>query len=142
MSDLERWEDVKEDIRHRINFVDLVEDYVSLERRGDSYWGLCPFHAEKTPSFCVTPSMGIFKCFGCGEGGDIFEFFMKIENCEFMDALEMLARRASVELPDQGQTEKSDSLHGKLIEINEYALDCYRRAFANEPGEKAREYLA
>ncbi len=141
MSDIERWEEVKEEIRHRLDFVNLVEDYVRLEQRGDSYWGLCPFHAEKTPSFCVTPSMGIFKCFGCGEGGDIFEFFMKIENCDFMDALEMMARRASVELPDAEKSDGKDSLRSKLIEINEYALDCYRRAFKNEPGEKARRYL-
>ncbi len=141
MSDLERWEEVKEEIRQRLDFVNLVEDYVRLDQRGDSYWGLCPFHAEKTPSFCVTPSMGIFKCFGCGEGGDIFEFFMKIESCDFMDALEMLARRASVELPSREQSEGQDSMRGKLLELNEYALDCYRRAFKNEPGKKARRYL-
>ena len=83
----------KNDIR------DLISQYVHLKKAGNSYVGLCPFHNEKTPSFSVSPQKGIFHCFGCGEGGNVIHFMMKIENMSFVEAVEKLAERAGVTLP-------------------------------------------
>ncbi|MFP4686742.1 MAG: DNA primase, partial [bacterium] len=110
------------------------------EKKGKSYWGLCPFHPEKTPSFAVTPEMGIYKCFGCGEGGDIFSFLMNIEGCEFLEAMKMLAQRSGVELPSEKEDGKQN-LRRKLFEINEYAMGRYREAFWKKIGAPARRYM-
>jgi DNA primase len=134
------WETAKERIRDRIDFVGLVEEYVTLEERGKGYWGLCPFHTEDTPSFSVTPSMGIYKCFGCGAGGDVFDFFMKIENCEFKEALRRLADRADVDLPSGGSSESS-SRDDRLRAVTNYAAERYREAFWSEVGKPARRYM-
>src|SRR6476620_7771804 len=91
--------DAVADVRDRIGIVDLVQPYVpSLKRAGRSYKGLCPFHQEKTPSFIVFPDSQNFHCFGCGRGGDVFSFYMGVENAEFREALQELARRAGVTL--------------------------------------------
>jgi len=86
------------EIRLRIDIVDLVSQRVNLKAAGKNYVGLCPFHADKKPSFYVTPSIGRYKCFACGEGGDIFTWVMKTQNLEFRDALEYLADKAGVSL--------------------------------------------
>lgn len=136
------WEAAKERIRDRVDFVGLVEEYVSLEERGKGYWGLCPFHTEDTPSFSVTPSMGIFKCFGCGEGGDLFDFYMKIENCNFSEAMKRLADRTNVELPQTSESNDTTSGHtSDLREITNYAMERYEEAFWSAVGERARNYM-
>jgi DNA primase len=141
MSSTNDWEDAKERVRDRIDFVGLVEEYVNLEERGKGYWGLCPFHTEDTPSFSVTPSMGIFKCFGCGEGGDVFDFYMEIENCDFKEALRRLAERVDVDLPS-GTDEETSNRRSRLREISNYAAKCFRGAFWGDPGKQAREYMS
>ncbi|MFB6346009.1 MAG: DNA primase [bacterium] len=141
MPAVDDWETAKETVRERIDFVGLVEEYVTLEERGQGYWGLCPFHSEDTPSFSVTPSMGIYKCFGCGAGGDVFDFYMEIESCDFSDALRRLADRVGVELPSSGEESSEDSLSNKLFDVNEYACEKYREAFNGEVGQQARSYM-
>lgn len=97
-------EDVIEEVRAANDIIDVIGNYVNLKRRGASYQGLCPFHHEKTPSFSVTPDKQIFHCFGCGVGGNVIRFIMKIENIGFTEAVEFLADRANITLPTYDQT--------------------------------------
>ena len=92
-------DDIIEEVRMRNDIVDIVSQYVKLTRRGSTYFGLCPFHNEKTPSFSVTPSKQMYYCFGCGAGGNVFNFVMEYENYTFGEALQHLADRAGVQLP-------------------------------------------
>ena len=98
------FEGFKEQVRNAVDMVDVISGYVSLKKRGQNYWGCCPFHGEKTPSFSVNPGKSMFYCFGCHEGGDIFKFIMKIENCGFMDALKLLAGRYGIPVPERQKT--------------------------------------
>lgn len=144
MASSDDWETAKERVRDRVDFVGLVEEYVTLEERGKGYWGLCPFHTEDTPSFSVTPSMGIYKCFGCGAGGDVFDFYMEIESCDFKEALRRLADRVDVELPSSsgsGDDSRVPDRKQRLRDVTEYAADRYREAFRSEVGESARNYM-
>ena len=92
-------EDIIEQVRSENNIVDVIGDYVKLQKKGSSYFGLCPFHNEKSPSFSVSPHKQMYYCFGCGEGGNVISFLMKYENYTFVEALEVLANRAGIELP-------------------------------------------
>ena len=92
-------DDIIEEVRMKNDIVDVISQYVRLTRRGSSYFGLCPFHNEKTPSFSVTPSKQMYYCFGCGAGGNVYNFVMQYENYSFGEALSHLAERAGVELP-------------------------------------------
>ena len=92
-------DDLIEEIRMKNDIVDVISGYVKLQRKGSSYFGLCPFHNEKSPSFSVSPGKQMYYCFGCGAGGNVFTFLMEYENFTFPEALEMLANRAGVELP-------------------------------------------
>ena len=98
------FENFKEQVKSAVDMVDVISGYVSLKKRGQNYWGCCPFHGEKTPSFSVNPGKSMFYCFGCHEGGDIFKFIMKIENCGFMDALKLLAGRYGIPVPERQKT--------------------------------------
>ena len=93
-------DDIVEEVRARNDIVDVISGYVKLQRRGSSYFGLCPFHNEKSPSFSVSPSKQMYYCFGCGAGGNVFTFLMEYENYTFPEALKMLADRAGVSLPE------------------------------------------
>src|SRR2546423_2179219 len=124
----------------------LVEDVVRLRKSGSTYKGLCPFHQERTPSFTVSPARGTFKCFGCGEGGDAITFVEKTENVDFVDAIELLARRFGVELeyeeasPEQEHRRRRDE---RLRALLERAAEFYARVlWDSDAGAGTREYLA
>ena len=98
------FENFKEHVRSTADKVEVISSYVPLKKRGQNFWGCCPFHGEKTPSFSVNPGKNMFYCFGCHEGGDIFKFIMKIENCGFMDAMKLLAGRYGIAVPEKLKT--------------------------------------
>ncbi len=123
------------EIKERLDIVELVGDSVPLRKVGKNLRGLCPFHAEKTPSFYVSPERQTFHCYGCGRGGDIFSFVMEREGLSFPEAMEMLAERAGVEI------RRSASGKRNLSEIMEIALGFYRESLQSPSGEAARKYL-
>lgn len=130
-----------DEIKQRIDIVDLVAQYVTLRRAGRAYTGLCPFHQERTPSFHVDPARQTWHCFGaCGTGGDIFGFVMKKEGCDFREALRILAERAGVELHGH-RDEREDSRRARLYELNEAAAAFFAAALAGDRGGVARAYL-
>ncbi len=127
-----------------MNIRDVVAEYVTLRKAGSGYKGLCPFHQEKTPSFTVHPVRQTYHCFGCGEGGDVYDFLCKIAGLTFMEAVEDVARRAGVEVPraDVSPEQRREAhLRTTLIGINEAATDAYRRALDGPGGAAARAYL-
>lgn len=135
-----------EQIKERINIEEVVGSYLTLKRAGANLKGLCPFHNEKTPSFMVNPERQIFKCFGCGEGGDIFTFIEKIEGVDFYNSLKILADRAGVKLQQKsvkrGDTEYKSDQKTTLFEINDLASKVYHKILVDHPkAEKARNYL-
>jgi DNA primase len=132
-----------ETIRQRIDIVELVSRYVKLRKVGSNYSGLCPFHAEKAPSFSVSPRKGFFHCFGCKASGDVFSFLMKIEGKDFPEVLQELADRAGVELPKRRQADIRGREEGRRqIEINQTAADYYHRQLLDPgAGKRARDYL-
>jgi len=127
-----------DDIRARINIVDLVGQRVQLKKTGKNYTGLCPFHDDKRPSFTVTPQLGRYKCFSCGEGGDIFTWVMKTQNVDFGEALQILAPMAGVELSNR-PTGQSRSEKSQQLEIMEEALRFFREQLGRSA--TARDYL-
>jgi DNA primase len=129
-----------DEIRTRLDIVDVIGETVALKKAGNTYKGLCPFHSEKSPSFNVNRERGLFKCFGCGESGDIFAFVMKTTGITFPEALRELARRAGVTLKSSGRTDSGvrDAIH----EMNAAALAFFTRNLLEDSGAEARAYLA
>ncbi|NBC17684.1 MAG: DNA primase [Bacteroidetes bacterium] len=135
-------DDKLEEVRAASDIVDVVSDYVKLKKRGSNYFGLCPFHNEKTPSFSVNPSMGIFKCFGCHEGGDVFSFISKIENIGFTETVRLLAERAGIPLPvDEAQREQSSEVESIYHALRFAARFFYKQLTQTDAGQPALEYL-
>ncbi len=133
--------DTISEIKQKIDIVDLIGSYVSIKKAGRNYKGLCPFHSENTPSFMVSPELQIFKCFGCGEAGDIFKFIQKIEGVEFSTALEQLAQKAGVKLEKRDYDPES-SKRKQLYHINSLAAKYYHYILTRHPqGKKGLEYL-
>ena len=93
------WDELVQQIKERLDIVDVISQEVVLKKKGNNYWGLCPFHKDKNPSFCVTPHLGIYKCFSCGEAGDTLKFIMKTRNIEFKDLIIELAEKFGLEVP-------------------------------------------
>ncbi|GAG39517.1 unnamed protein product, partial [marine sediment metagenome] len=134
----------KGEILSRVDIVDVVSESVALKQRGKRWVGLCPFHSEKTPSFTVTPDLGLFKCFGCGKGGDVFSFIQYRENVPFIEAMQILADRVGVDLDRKGSGDPSSGgpTRADLARINDWAVGFFRRnLLASETGRSAREYL-
>jgi DNA primase len=128
-------------IKKRIDIVDLVSDYVSLKKAGRNYKALCPFHTEKTPSFMVNPERGIFKCFGCGKGGDAIAFLQEVDHLEFPEALRVLAKRAGVELKEYRPSPQSQ-LREKVMAAQVVAAKFYQTILLDHAaGKVALEYL-
>ncbi|MBO7628142.1 MAG: DNA primase, partial [Paludibacteraceae bacterium] len=117
-------------IKEAANIVDVVGDYVTLRRAGTSYKGLCPFHNEKTPSFIVTPSKNICKCFGCGGGGDSISFIMKMENLSYLDALRFLAKKIGINVVEKELTpeeKEQQTLRDKMLDANQWLQDYFEK---------------
>jgi DNA primase len=132
---------VVEEVRERAEIVEVVGEHVSLKRAGKEFKALCPFHNEKTPSFYVVPAKGFYKCFGCGESGDVFSFLMEHLGLSFNEAVEKLATRYGVEIPRQESRPEDDALR-PYREAVAFAADFYeRRLRDDEAGERARGYL-
>lgn len=133
---------VIEDIKNRLNIVDVLSGYIQLKRAGSNYKAVCPFHNEKSASLMVSPAKQIWHCFGCGEGGDVFGFITRYENLEFRDALKLLADRAGVVLPQRSGVKKEDSgLKDKLLRINKFAAAYYHQQLFTAQGKAALEYV-
>lgn len=128
-------------IRVGLDIVDLVSRYVTLKRAGTNWKGLCPFHAEKTPSFMVNPKKGIFHCFGCGAGGDAFGFVMRQDRLSFPEAVRALANTAGVTLPEKERSPSEESGREELFKVMELAARFYADALAKPEGAPARQYL-
>lgn len=133
---------VSDEVKQRIDIVDLISRYTPLKRSGATYKGLCPFHSERTPSFIVFPNSGTWRCFGaCGVGGDIFSFVMRKENLDFRDALQLLAKEAGVNL-EENEADASGDQRSKLYEINEIAATYFQEILRHHAAaQPARDYL-
>lgn len=132
-----------EEIKSRNDIVDIISQYVVLKRSGRNFFGLCPFHKEKSPSFSVSPDKQIFHCFGCGVGGNVFHFVSKIENLSFRETVEMLAERSGVELPtlENEEDNKLLQLKSKVYQINELTAKFYHENLYKPSAKKAQEYV-
>jgi DNA primase len=130
-----------EEIKKKLNIVDIVSEHVALKKKGKNHVGLCPFHGEKTGSFMVNEELQIYKCFGCGAGGDVYKFLMEVEGLDFSEALEKLAGKAGVKLAER----KNENRDGKreLLEVHSLATEYYHYLLTKHAaGEVARKYLA
>lgn len=137
-------EDIIEEVRSRNDIVDVISQYVRLTRKGSTYFGLCPFHNEKTGSFSVSPNKQMYYCFGCHAGGNVFTFLMQYENFTFGEALEALAERAGVALPKQeySATQRMEAdKRARLLEINKEAAKYFFMLLRSERGKRAMEYF-
>ena len=137
-------DDIIEEVRGRSDIVDVISGYVRLTRKGSSYFGLCPFHNEKSPSFSVSGSKQMFYCFGCGEGGNVFSFIMKYENYTFLEAVQMLADRAGIKLPEVSMSpeeRRQQDLKAQLYDINREAAMFYYRLLKSPNGQRAYDYF-
>lgn len=133
-------------IKERLDIVEIISTYLTVKKAGKNFKALCPFHIEKTPSFMISPERQTFKCFSCGEGGDIFSFVEKMEGLDFYNALKLLAGKAGVELKTDsirfGDREHKADKKTKIFEINEWTKKVYHKILLDHPkGENAREYL-
>ncbi|MGE5256292.1 MAG: DNA primase [Hyphomicrobiales bacterium] len=132
-------EDKVSEVRHAVDIVEIISESVQLRRAGKNLVGLCPFHAEKTPSFSVSPDKQIFYCFGCGTGGNVFSFVMKRDGTTFAEAARLLARRSGVDLPEKplsAHEKRRISEQDSLLEINRMAADFFYRALLQPAGVK------
>ena len=136
-------EELIDDIKNSNDIVDIISQYVILKRSGRNFFGLCPFHKEKTPSFSVSPDKQIFHCFGCGAGGNVIHFISKIENIDFKESLELLAERAGITLPtlDNVADNKKQQLKEKIYEINKEVALYYHETLYKEISKPAQEYV-
>ncbi len=137
-------EDLIEKVRSGNDIVDVISGYVKLQKKGSVYFGLCPFHNEKTASFSVTPAKHMYYCFGCGAGGDVFHFLMEYENFTFSEAMQTLAERAGVEIPIEEtsfQKKSEDDRRKKLLEVNKEAGKYYYMLLRSAHGKAAIDYF-
>lgn len=137
-------DDLIEDIRIKSDVVDVISGYVKLQRKGSSYFGLCPFHNEKSPSFSVSPGKQMYYCFGCGAGGNVFTFVMEYENYSFPEAVKFLADRAGINLPEQEYNEEmkqQQDLKSKILDLNKIAANYFYYQLRTENGKQAMDYL-
>lgn len=136
-------EEILNEVRQSNDIVDVISQYIHLKRSGRNFFGLCPFHNEKSPSFSVSPDKQIFHCFGCGVGGNVFTFVSKIEGMNFIETVQMLADRANIQLPtlqNSGDTEK-EILKDKVYKVNEFTAEYYHQNLYKPQAKIAQEYV-
>ena len=136
-------ETIIDEVRQSNDIVDVISQYVHLKRSGRNYFGLCPFHNEKSPSFSVSPDKQIFHCFGCGVGGNVFSFLSKIENISFIEAVQNLAARANIALPTLENNEDSakEELKAKVYKVNEFTAEFYHQNLYKPEAKPGQEYV-
>ena len=136
-------DEIIDDVRQSNDIVDVISQYVRLKRSGRNYFGLCPFHNEKSPSFSVSPEKQIFHCFGCGVGGNVFTFLTKIEGINFVEAVQLLAERANIQLPTLGNNLDSakEELKSKVYKVNEFTAQYYHEKLYRPESKIAQEYI-
>ena len=137
-------DDLIEEVRMKNDIVEVISGYVKLTRKGSSYFGLCPFHNEKSPSFSVSPGKQMYYCFGCGAGGNVFTFLMEYENYTFVEALKHLAERAGIELPQMEysrEAREQADMKARLLEINKQAAKFYYYQLHTSKGDQGLAYL-
>ncbi|MCR4740984.1 MAG: DNA primase [Lachnospiraceae bacterium] len=137
-------QEIIDEICRRNDILDVVSSHVKLTRKGSNYFGLCPFHSEKTGSFSVSPSKQIYHCFGCGAGGSVITFVMNMENFSFTEAIEYLAERSGMTLPkpvESKEQREKESLRSRILEINREAGKFYFYMLRQEAGKRAHDYL-
>lgn len=138
-------EEIIEEVRMRSDIVDVISGYIKLSKKGSSYFGLCPFHNEKSPSFSVTPGKQMYYCFGCGAGGNVITFIMEYENFSFIEAVKYLADRAGVQLPEVEYSKEERMKADKkalILEINKIAANYFYKQLKTANGQQAKEYLS
>ena len=138
-------DDVIEDIRLGNDIVDIINGYTQLSQKGNSFFGLCPFHKETTPSFSVSPDKQLYHCFGCGASGTVFNFIMNIENYDFLDTVKYLADKINYQLPELtysgAKSSKETELKSKLYDIHKIVARKYYENLSTPEGEIANKYL-
>ena len=131
----------KDELVARSDIVDVVSDYVTLTPKGGSFWGLCPFHGEKTPSFHVLPDRQLYHCFGCGKGGGVISFVMDVENLPYIDAVRLLAKRAGMEVPEDGMDQGRQRQRSRLLALNKEAARFFHSQLHSPVGQGGLQYL-
>ena len=137
-------DEIVEEIRQKNDIVDVVSGYVRMQKKGSNYFGLCPFHNEKSPSFSVTPSKQMYYCFGCGAGGNVFTFIMEYENYSFQEAIKYLADKAGVNLPEIEYSEEArgkENRRSRLLEVNKEAAKYYYYQLRTQQGKIGYDYF-
>ena len=136
-------DEIIDDVRQSNDIVDVISQYVRLKRSGRNYFGLCPFHNEKSPSFSVSPEKQIFHCFGCGVGGNVFTFLTKIEGINFVEAVQLLAERANIQLPtlENNVDSAKEALKAKVYKVNEFTAKYYHENLYRPESKIAQEYI-
>ena len=136
-------DEIIDDVRQSNDIVDVISQYVRLKRSGRNYFGLCPFHNEKSPSFSVSPEKQIFHCFGCGVGGNVFTFLTKIEGINFVEAVQLLAERANIQLPtlENNVDSAKEALKAKVYKVNEFTAKYYHENLYRPESKMAQEYI-
>ena len=131
------------EIRSKLNIVDVISSYIPLTKQGRNYFGLCPFHNEKSPSLSVSPDKQIFHCFGCHEGGNVISFISKIEGIGFKEAIEVLAERANIQLPtlENNADSKREELKAKVYKVNSFTAEFYHKKLYEPSSKIAQEYV-
>ena len=135
-----------DEVRNQADIIRVVSDYVSLKKRGSNHTACCPFHSEKTPSFSVSQTKGLYKCFGCGAGGSVFDFVMRIEGCQFPEAVRIVAQKSGIPIPTVNDTDdERKAKHDReiVLRLNELAAEFFERNLLDEVrGAQARDYVA
>ena len=136
-------DEIIDEVRQTNDIVDIISQYVHLKRSGRNYFGLCPFHNEKSPSFSVSPDKQIFKCFGCGAGGNVFSFLTKIEGINFIEAVQMLAERSNIQLPvvENSENNAIEELKAKVLKLNEFTAQFYHEYLYTPSAKIAQQYV-